>query len=227
MTGYYQTKLAGERLQRCYEVASPRIRQYLQAELAHVSKRLRGNHTVLELGCGYGRAALRFAEVAHRTVGIDTAPESLELANRLDHKQKCEFIQMDAAELSFSDGSFDAVVCIQNGICAFGVDRLTLVREALRVTRLGGVVLFSSYSDRFWPERFAWFEAQAAEGLVGPLDPDRCINGWIVCQDGFRAGRVTPDGFQSLCTQLCVKAEITEVDGSCVSCEIIKERARC
>jgi hypothetical protein len=38
------------------------------------------------------------------------------------------------------------------------------------VTREGGIVLFSTYSDGIWPERLAWFEAQAAEGLVGAVD---------------------------------------------------------
>ena len=42
--------------------------------------------------------------------------------------------------------------------------RATL-REALRVLRPGGLLQLSTYSDRFWPDRLAWFAAQAAEGL--------------------------------------------------------------
>jgi 2-polyprenyl-6-hydroxyphenyl methylase/3-demethylubiquinone-9 3-methyltransferase len=129
---------------------------------------------------------------------------------------------MDALEIHFQDCQFDAVVCVQNGICAFGVDQVSLLREALRVTRGGGIVLFSTYSDRFWSDRLAWFESQASEGLVGAIDRSASGNGTIVCQDGFRAGRLTPDDFLSLCGQIGVKPEITEVDGSSVFCEIIK-----
>jgi cyclopropane fatty-acyl-phospholipid synthase-like methyltransferase len=73
MTSYYRQRLSGRRLQRCYEVASPRVQQYLEAEIVHALERIRPADTVLELGCGYGRIALRVADVAHRVVGIDNA----------------------------------------------------------------------------------------------------------------------------------------------------------
>ena len=226
MTGYYTNKLSGSRLERCYEVAPTRVRQYLEAEIRHVLERLRSTDSVLELGCGYGRIARRLATVAHHVVGIDTASESLELARRmLEPGAWCEFMQMDALDLRFPDCAFDAVVCLQNGICAFGVDQEALLREALRVTREGGMVLFSTYTDGIWPERLAWFEAQAAEGLVGAIDYTASHNGVIVCDDGFRAGRMTAGDFRSLCSEIGVAPMIAEVDGSILFCEIIKPGA--
>jgi 2-polyprenyl-6-hydroxyphenyl methylase/3-demethylubiquinone-9 3-methyltransferase len=127
--------------------------------------------------------------------------------------------------MSFPDGRFDAVVCIQNGICAFGVDQEALLREALRVLRPGGRLQISTYSDRFWPDRLAWFASQAAEGLLGPIDAGASVDGTIVCEDGFRAGRLTPSALRSLCSRLGVAGEITEVDGSSLFCEIIRPGA--
>ncbi len=226
MTGYYAKNLSGKRLERCYEIASARVRQYLEAEIVHVMGRLRPTDRVLELGCGYGRIARRLAHVARRVVGIDTAGDSLELARRQDQAEgRCEFVCMDAIDLQFPDGAFDAVVCLQNGICAFGVDPASLLKEALRVTRVGGIVVLSTYSDRFWSDRLAWFEAQAAEGLVGAVDLAASGNGVVVCSDGFRAGRLTPGEFRGLCSRVGVKPEIAEVDGSCVFCEITKSSA--
>jgi 2-polyprenyl-6-hydroxyphenyl methylase/3-demethylubiquinone-9 3-methyltransferase len=132
---------------------------------------------------------------------------------------------MDALDLRFSDNELDAVVCIQNGICAFGVDQHALLSEALRVLRPGGRALFSTYSDRFWSHRLAWFEAQAAEGLLGPIDYGDSGEGVIVCKDGFRAGRLTPEYLQSLCSTLGAEPEIREVDRSSVFCEIVKQGA--
>ena len=122
--------------------------------------------------------------------------------------------------MDFPAGEFDAVMCLQNGICAFGVDQESLLREALRVTRAGGFLLFSSYADRFWNDRLAWFEAQAAAGMIGAVDHTASGNGVIVCEDGFRAGRMTLEDFRALGARLGLDPEITEVDGSCVFCEI-------
>ncbi len=226
MSSYYREKLAGRRLQRCYEVASPRVRQYLEAEILHTLQRLRPTDTVLELGCGYGRITGRLGEVARSVVGIDTASESVDLARRMVLPgSRCDFLEMDALDLRFPGGSFDVVVCLQNGVCAFGVDQEALLREALRVAREGGIVLFSSYSDEIWPERLEWFEAQAAEGLVGPIDHRASAGGVIVCKDGFRAGHMTSEDFRSLCDQFGIVPMLVEMDGSCVFCEIIKPGA--
>ncbi len=93
------------------------------------------------------------------------------------------------------------------------------------MTREGGMVLFSTYTDGIWPERLAWFEAQAAEGLVGAIDYTASHNGVIVCDDGFRAGRMTAGDFRSLCSEIGVAPMIAEVDGSILFCEIIKPGA--
>jgi 2-polyprenyl-6-hydroxyphenyl methylase/3-demethylubiquinone-9 3-methyltransferase len=220
--GYYAETLAGERLRRCYELAPPRAQQYLEAEIQYVLGHLRTIDAVLELGCGYGRVALRLAEVAGRVVGIDTSAESLRLARRVDTRHRCEFLEMDALRLAFADGHFDAVVCVQNGVCAFGVDHEALAREALRVTRPGGLILFSTYADGFWAERLAWFEAQAAAGLIGRIVRTEARDGVIVTEDGFRAGRLTQDGFNGLCSALGREGTITEVDGSSVFCTLVK-----
>jgi len=222
MQGYYATKLSADRLRQCYEVASDRVRRYLEAEIEFVLSRLRPTDSVLELGCGYGRVTFRLAEVAERVVGIDTSSESLALARHLARMDsRCQFLEMDASALTFRDGSFDVVVCVQNGICAFAVQPERLMRETLRVTRPGGRALFSTYSAAFWPERLRWFESQAAAGLLGAIDYDQTENGTVVCKDGFRAGTFSTDAFHVLCRKLGVESVITTVDDSSVFCEVV------
>jgi 2-polyprenyl-6-hydroxyphenyl methylase/3-demethylubiquinone-9 3-methyltransferase len=223
--GYYSRRLSGERLRRCYEVAPPRVRQYLEAEISFVLSRIAPEDEVLELGCGYGRVARRLAAVAGRVVGIDTAPESLTLARALAHPGiACEYLEMDAADLGFPDGSFDAVVCVQNGLSAFGVDPLRVVREALRVTRQGGKALFSSYAPSFWKHRLDWFRLQAREGLVGEIDEARTGGGVIVCRDGFRATTLREEDLAALARALGAEARTAEVDGSSMFCEMAPPR---
>lgn len=216
-TDYYAAKLSAERLREVYEVASPRVRRYLQSEIDFARSWIEPGDDVLELGCGYGRVAFELARSAGRVVGIDTSPESLELARTLaGTDSRCEFLEMDAANLAFGDGEFDVVVCVQNGICAFRVDAARLVREALRVTRAAGRALFSTYAAEFWPHRLAWFEAQAAAGLLGEIDHEKTGNGTIVCRDGFRTGVLDPEELAALGRTVGNEPAITEVDGSSV-----------
>jgi len=218
--GYYSEKLSGTRLRECYEIASPRVQQYFHAEISHVLTSIEPADAVLELGCGYGRVVMELAQAADRVVGIDTSAESLALARQLaGSDSNCEFLEMDAVDLRFPDGEFDVVVCIQNGICAFGVDRERLLREAIRVTRPAGHVIISSYAERFWPHRLEWFEQQAERGLVGDIDYDATQNGVIVCQDGFRVETVGPADLEALCAKIGVAPTITEVDRSSIFCE--------
>ncbi|MGD2109726.1 MAG: hypothetical protein PVI86_10070, partial [Phycisphaerae bacterium] len=40
-TRYYAERLSAERLKRCYDIAPPRIQQYLDAEIRHVLGKVR------------------------------------------------------------------------------------------------------------------------------------------------------------------------------------------
>lgn len=221
MNSYYAERLGGERLRECYEIAPPRVRQYMEAEVQHVLERIGVQDKVLELGCGYGRVMATLAPRAASVVGIDNARSSLELARDiLAPFANCRLGQMNAAALAFGDGVFDLVVCSQNGVSAFAVDRDRLIKESIRVTRPGGRVLFSSYAEGFWDDRLKWFRLQSEQGLLGEIDWTATGDGVIVCKDGFRATTVGPAEFASLTANIGCSRHIEEVDGSSVFCEI-------
>lgn len=219
MSGYYSEKLAADRLEKVYDEAPPRIRRYLEAEVAFVLSRIDKCNSVLDLGCGYGRILPKLASQASLTVGVDTSIASLKTAaNRFGDRHGIMLAAMDAGNTAFKSGSFDAVACIQNGISAFGLDRLKLMKEALRVTRSGGVVLFSSYSENFWEDRLDWFRLQAKQGLLGEIDEDATGGGVIICKDGFKAKTVGRTEFETLANDLGLEPEIEEIDGSSLFC---------
>ena len=220
---YYSERLSAERLRRCYDLAPPRVRQYFDAEIAFVASRLRAGDTVLELGCGYGRFLKELAAKARLVFGIDTSASSLHLgAELLRDVPNCRLLQMDAFALGFRDQTFDVLVCIQNGLSAFHVDPQTVVRESVRVTRPGGLVLLSTYAAKFWPHRLEWFRLQAAHGLLGEIDEDATRDGRIICKDGFEARTISPDEFLALTSGFAVQRRtITEVDESSLFCEIV------
>lgn len=214
---YYSGTLYGERLKRCYDIAPPRVKQYLDAEIEYIVEEIGGTDQVLELGCGYGRVMKLVSPCVRTVVGVDTSGKTLAFAQEyLSRSLNCHIVQMDAACLGFQSDIFDAVLCIQNGLSAFHVDSKLVVNEAIRVTRPNGVVLFSSYSPKFWKHRLEWFQLQSAEGLVGEIDESKTGEGLIVCRDGFRATLVREYQLRKLFSSERTEVSIVEVDESSV-----------
>ncbi len=221
MAGYYKDKLSGLRLKQCYDIAPARVRQYLEAESDHVVEKIKPGDLVLELGCGYGRLLLPLGQKARWVVGLDNSLASLQMGREfLKSLSNCQLVLADAVQPAFGAGVFDLVACIQNGISAFHVDQGELIRQSLRMTRRGGILLFSSYSPKFWQHRLDWFRLQAEVGLLGEIDEERTGNGIIVCKDGFSATTLDEKGFSALIAGLTVDYKISEVDESSLFCEI-------
>jgi len=222
MPGYYTERLAAERLRACYDLAPARTKTYLEAEIDFVLARTTSSMLALELGCGYGRVLQRLLPKVRMAFGIDTSLSSLRMAlEYLGHNPSVCLAGMDSIQLGFRDGAFDLTICIQNGICAFAVDQQQLFREAIRVTRSGALVMFSSYTPQFWEHRLEWFEIQSAHHLIGKIDYQATGNGMIVCKDGFRATTADRPTFERLTANLGITPQITEVDGSSLFCEFV------
>jgi ubiquinone/menaquinone biosynthesis C-methylase UbiE len=223
MKEYYANKLSANKLKRCYDIASPRIKQYLKAEINFVIEQIHCSDKVLELGCGYGRVLKELAKMASKVTGIDTSSESLELAMEyLMNIRNVELHQMNAKSLSFENETFDVVIAIQNGISAFKVKPEILLKESLRVIKPNGKLVLSSYSDKFWDERLKWFIQQSEEKLLGEIDFKKTGDGKIVCKDGFVASTFTKEDFKKLLKKMKLKGTIIEIDKSSIFCVIIK-----
>ena len=155
---YYSKKLSAEKLKKCYDLATPRIRQYLDEELKFVVELIPNNSLVLELGCGYGRIFTSILEKTNHITGIDNSIDSLFYGKALfKNEPGIRWIHMDASDIDFKDDSFDVVLCIQNGISALKVDPTRLIHDAVRITKPGGYAIFSTYASSFWEYRLLLF----------------------------------------------------------------------
>jgi 2-polyprenyl-6-hydroxyphenyl methylase/3-demethylubiquinone-9 3-methyltransferase len=206
---------------KCYEIAPPRVKQFLEAEISFVKSCIGQDEIVLDLGCGYGRVAIRLTEKAKKIVGIDISRDNIELAKEIvGSNEKYEFLTMDAKNLIFTDNYFDTTICVQNGISSFKINPLELLNESLRVTKKGGTILFSSYSEKFWSHRLEWFQIQSENKLIGEIDYDLTGNGIIVCKDGFRAIMYSEQEFLELASKVNVDTEIHVIDNSSIFCKM-------
>ncbi len=217
---YYKEKLSAERLRQAYDIAPPRIQQYLRSEIDFVRSRMKPDDLVVELGCGYGRVLQALADHARTIYGIDNAFAGIRLARKIP-ADNVRLIVMNAIATAFAPGIFDLVVCIQNGMSAFHVDPVLLVRESLRITKPGGRVLISSYSDKIWEDRLKWFELQAQHGLHGEIDYEATRRGKIVSRDGFSGTTYSADDFKKIMSNFTAAYAVHEIDESSLFCEIM------
>jgi ubiquinone/menaquinone biosynthesis C-methylase UbiE len=139
---------------------------------AELARRLPAQPTgdVLEVACGTGRVTrhLRARASAARIVASDISREMLEYARRtLGSLKGVEWREADACKLPFGDAAFGAVVC------AFGVmfvpDKPACFREARRVLRKGGILLFDVW-DGLENNPHGGAAAEVLESLL-PGDP--------------------------------------------------------
>ena len=102
---------------------------------------------VLDVACGAGGPALFMARTTGCDLtGIDITPNGVasatELAANLGLSDRARFHCVDAkGAWPFDDGAFDALTCVDS-INHF-YDRVTMLREARRVLRPGGQLLFT------------------------------------------------------------------------------------
>jgi SAM-dependent methyltransferase len=122
---------------------------------------------VLDVACGSGNGALAAARRAWgNTVGVDYVPELLEHGQRraAAERLKVEFVEGDAEELPFEDGSFDIVLSIFGAMFAPNQERAAA--ELLRVCRPGGRIGLANWT----PEGLVG-QAQKAIAQYAPPPP--------------------------------------------------------
>ena len=137
----------------------------------HLAARVEAHapNDILELAAGTGIVTRELAKrlPSARIIATDANREMIDYAAQrlIDRNIVCR--QADPQALPFADFSFDAVVC-QFGAMFFS-DKVAVYREARRVLRPGGVLLFNVW-DRIEENQFA-DEVMHTVAALYPKDP--------------------------------------------------------
>jgi ubiquinone/menaquinone biosynthesis C-methylase UbiE len=105
---------------------------------------------VLDVGCGTGVDAVRFATAGALVTGVDIAPSAIDLATKNFGYQSLpvELVVGDGEALPFPDNTFDYVFA--HGVVQYTTDGQALVNECRRVLKPGGIALFQVYNRISW-----------------------------------------------------------------------------
>jgi SAM-dependent methyltransferase len=132
---------------------SPVERIKLQVHLHYLRTYLQPEQRVLEIGAGAGRFTQELAKITQHIVVADLSPVQLALnrqhADRLGFAHAVErWVECDMCHLEphFGDHEFDAVVCYGGPLSYVFEQREAALRELLRVTRPGGLLLLGVMS---------------------------------------------------------------------------------
>ena len=105
---------------------------------------------LLDAGCGTGGVGQALHEQGLRNlVGGDFTPASVEAARARAIYRTVDHLDLNE-RLDFDDGAFDAAVCV--GVFSYLQDTEGTIKEMLRATRTGGIVIFTQRTD-LWDGR--------------------------------------------------------------------------
>ncbi|MCC5790142.1 MAG: methyltransferase domain-containing protein [Opitutales bacterium] len=139
---------------------------------------------VLEIGVGTGLSVPYYNQSVEIT-GIDVSTEMLDVARKKYPQDKFpqvkEFLEMDAQDLQFPDGSFDVVVAML--VVSVVPDPEKMLAEMARVCAPGGkIIVLNHFASQKGPMK-------KIENLIAPLSrrigfrPDFCLKTFLTLTD--------------------------------------------
>lgn len=135
--------------------------------------------SLLDAGCGTGRASFLLAPWFEPIEAFDIAPKAIERAREDNERRgtRIRFRVADATDLPFESASFDNVVFAYNGIEGIASEALRdrALTELCRVLRPGGRFVFStksSFNWEYWKQFRLKGTAKALLARVGMARPE-------------------------------------------------------
>lgn len=181
------------------------IREFLNGEIEFISKHIKPNSSILEIGCGYGRLLKIMAKKSKRLVGIDFSNRMIELSKKnLEGEENVDIQLMEADELAFNDGSFDYVVCLDNSFGNMPKIELDVLKEMKRVCKNGGEIIISVFSENAKDIQKENYERIR---LTNIQDDGTAFH----TAEGFYSRRFTKEELKSLFDDIGLEAEIIKI----------------
>ncbi len=119
--------------------------EYLEEEVSYYKKNIPAGR-ILDVGCGEGRILSRLDNHITHGHGIDINETSVQLCK--ENLPKNKYKVGSITETGYPDSYFDCIVLSFNLLGNLDNDKDLAIREIRRILKPGGMVLFSTYSQR-------------------------------------------------------------------------------
>lgn len=145
--------------------------------------------TVLDVGCGQGSLAIRFAQAGFQATGTDVSSEALRIARRNAHEtgKEIQWVEGFAENLPFPDKSFDYVTSAHT--LEHVRDLPAVAAEFKRIARRKIVILTPRQSFKMYMDNYHTQFFEREEILVNAFGLARCECREIDCGDRTREFR--------------------------------------
>lgn len=125
---------------------------------------------LLDAGCGTGYFSRRWREMGKQVTALDLSPGMLDMARALDSAES--YIPGDIERLPLADQSVD--ICFSNLAVQWCNALPRALEEMHRVTRIGGLVVFSTLAEGSLGElAAAWMKVDGRRHVNQFLTPDK------------------------------------------------------
>jgi len=145
----FSERMLQEHLSQAHGMASRRLAK-IDAQVAWIQQRfLQGDDkAILDLGCGPGLYAERFAHLGHRCVGLDFGPASIRHARGVAQAEglDCRYTQGDIRTSDYGSG-YDLAMLIFGEINVFTrAEALAILRKTAAALKPDGVLLLEPHT---------------------------------------------------------------------------------
>ncbi|MEO7112300.1 MAG: class I SAM-dependent methyltransferase [Polyangiaceae bacterium] len=141
------------KIARKYDRSYALERDESRARMRRITDLLPAKARVLDLGVGTGRELPALLDVGHEVIGVDVAPEMIEICSKRSRPIEIHLADFWSTALPFPEHSFDAVIALHGTLAHPPEDAdkslCALSGELARLLKSRGVILFEVPSPAF------------------------------------------------------------------------------
>ena len=190
-----------------------------------LTKFVKPDSTLLELGCGTGYFTKEIANTNANIVAIDISPDLLKIAKENVPHQNVSFKEDNAYNMTFEDNQFDYVL---GSSVLHHLDIKKAISEIYRVLKIGGVMAFTE-PNMMNPQIAIQKNIPYVKRKLGDSPDETAFFRWKITKmlkkQGFKRIEIKTFDFLHPATAPSLIKTVTKFGQFCEKCPIIKEIA--